>query len=201
MRLKKIQAAMSIQPAGKFHDVKSGEVIGWVAGEAGPIELELLADGMLVLNFTVQNWEDGEAAFAVHVPESLFDGQEHDLSLRMAESGVTLLGSPKKWMTTKRPVAGGFFQDIRLGEVIGSVSRGAEPVALELVADGKAVLAFYSQHKGAGLDSFLAPIPESLFDGEEHELTVRLAGSETILSGSPKKWRAPKPSSPHTIRS
>ena len=75
----------------------------WLDGSSRPVTLSLHEDGHELLRFTASQWRpdiaelrqgDGCCGFELAVPNSLRDGQQHLLELRLADNGTPLLGSP-----------------------------------------------------------------------------------------------------------
>jgi hypothetical protein len=79
---------------------------GWVWDPANPripLDLELAMDGRLIQRLTADMERplllksgkgDGRHGFRMPTPEALRDGRAHELSIRVADTGVTLRGSP-----------------------------------------------------------------------------------------------------------
>jgi len=92
-------------------------VEGWAAreGSSEPIEVEVWADALPVANGVADIFRndlrqagvgDGTHGFRVILPNSLFDGAEHAISVRERASGIVLDGSPKPFRSDPQANAG-----------------------------------------------------------------------------------------------
>jgi membrane protein involved in D-alanine export len=188
------------------------DVIGgwaWTPGAARErLTLEVIADGRVVgqaradlfrPDLAARGAGDGAHAFAFVPPASLRDGWPHAVEVRAAGSGRSL-GAPRRLVCgrTAQSLDGyegvhdattcdaitGWARDTTQPEarVAVDVSDGHRPLAT-IPADGPAGAGAVA---GADGHAFRFRVPDALRDGRPHSITVRIAGSNRALAGTPQ---------------
>ncbi len=194
---------------GNFDIADCNQLIGWVWDKNFPdtaVTVELVEGttvyGTAVANIYRENLKNagigtGNYGFSMPMPQVLRDGQAHQLSFRVKGTATILSSSPRS-VTCATNVYQGNFDIADCNQIIGWVWDKNLPnsaVEVELV-EGSTVLAtavanIYRENvKNAGIGTgyygFVIPTPEILKDGNSHTLTVRVKGTTTALSNSPR---------------
>ncbi|WP_025763225.1 T9SS type A sorting domain-containing protein [Dyadobacter tibetensis] len=202
---KTITCAMPPSFAGSFEVADCDYFSGWVWDKNYPDKVLAvqLMEGNTVLATTMSTYHrsdlaangtgTGKYGFRAAIPASLRDGKSHELSIRI--NGTTHILSERKSITCALPPNfAGIFEEADCGYFSGWVWDQNYPdkvLAVQLM-EGNTVLAttmstYYradlaSNGTGTGKYGFTAGIPASLKDGKPHELSIRINGTNYILS-------------------
>jgi SAM-dependent methyltransferase len=207
-RIRKTFVANDIR--GHLDQCNAAGVTGWVAADntGAPLQVEIFADGVRVLHIAAETYRedlaaagigDGRHGFKTSLPRHLYDGREHTIEAREASSGTPLGGSPRTFRAAA-PVRGSFDQCDAV-VVKGWVSNdpAGQPLTVEIFADGTLISRVLADvHRGDlaaagigdGRHGFRFSLPEKLYDGQEHTIEIRESATGTLLSGSPRIFRA-----------
>jgi O-antigen biosynthesis protein len=116
------------------------------------------------------------------LPDSVYDGQKHSITLINKESGTELYGSPKEFVYTSN--IKGAIIGLEGSRVYGWVSE--LDVLLELFVDEALVASAAPWRKAEQTDvnaqfEFRITLPEQLMDGRPHRLVVKASPSGKII--------------------
>ncbi|MGN7890124.1 hypothetical protein ACTJJJ_29860, partial [Dyadobacter sp. 22481] len=189
-------------------------VSGWVWDKNYPNEaltVELVENGIVrasgLANIFRQNLKDGgigtgNYGFSIPLPASLKDTKQHQLAVRVKNSGYLIPGSggvTSFSVTCALPVAyAGAFESIDCGTIKGwAWDQNYPNNALTVeVMEGTTVLAtvlanayradLQSAGTGTGNYGFSIPLPAVLKDTKAHQISIRVKGSTVLLANSPK---------------
>ena len=193
---------------GCFEGVRDGAAFGWVYDPDRPqarIELELFVDGepngrfradASRLDVAQAGHGDGFNGFFGRMPARFYDGAPHTVQVAVAGTGVWLPGGP---LTLQQPRAGMAYLDRPAACIAGWATQGAD---VEIRYDGGPPLTVSARRLVPGFGSettvmancgFRSPIPPACLDGAWHAASVRFAGSDEELSGSPFEFQLRTP--------
>lgn len=193
---------------GRFEGVADGAAFGWVYDPDRPqarIELELFVDDAPAGRFRADasrldvaqaGHGDGFHGFFGRMPARFYDGQPHTVRVAIADTGTWLPGGP---YTLCQPRAGLAYLDRPAACIAGWATQGAD---VEIRFDGGPPVAVRARRlvPGFGNEStamascgFRSAIPPACLDGAWHAASVRFAGSDEELSGSPFEFRLRTP--------
>ncbi|WP_167238132.1 glycosyltransferase family protein [Massilia genomosp. 1] len=152
-----------------------GAILG--AGPGQALTIELHADGVLLAA------QASGPDFLLPVPDALFDGQLHQLTLRVPELGAQL-ALPRELSVFAAVDAGNYH--VRNGILYGWIDpRGAPGGAAELrVDDGQRSLGKMPVDAGAepgAAFNFKFELPFTLYDGAQHAIAINLHGTRCRL--------------------
>lgn len=197
---------------GRIETFLGVRLAGWAwdaAAPEGAVLLDVLIDGrpwrQIVADRPRPDLADVasvRSGFAVDLPETMADGRDHTVIVRVAGTELAFAGCP----LTFRAAAPGQVIGAGLQGMDGATVRGwafnharpGEPVALSLAIDGvpagtavadrfRADLA--AAGLGRGRCAFEIPLPMSVCDGLEHQLSVTAIATGQLLPGSPMRVR------------
>ncbi|MCE7070998.1 T9SS type A sorting domain-containing protein [Dyadobacter sp. CY327] len=195
--------------AGYFEAADCNTVAGWAWDKNdinAAVVVELLENGTVYATATANIYKEyiktaghgtGKYGFSIPLPAALKDGKAHQLSIRVQGSTVLLNNSPKT-VTCATSLYQGTFEAANCNTVEGWAWDKNNPSVVQTVelVEGNTVLAtgtasIYKEYLktlgyGTGNYGFKIALPASLKDGQAHQLGIRLKGSTTLLSGSPK---------------
>jgi hypothetical protein len=201
-------AGASARYLGRFEGVADGAAFGWVYDPDAPqarVELELVVDDAPAGRFRADasrldvaeaGHGDGFHGFFGRMPARFYDGQPHTVRIAVAGTEVWLPGGP---YTLCQPRAGMAYLDRPAACIAGWATQGAEveirfddgpPVT---VPARRLVPGFGNETTAMASCGFRSPIPPACLDGAWHAASVRFAGSDEALSGSPFEFRLRTP--------
>lgn len=152
----------------------------------------LLADGRVVSHGVADIYRpdvevnatgNGRCGFHIRIPESIFDGVEHQLEVREVSTGFVLLGSPKSFIgqhltceSSKLDGAG-----IRGFLVLTKEMYGIDTIRLyegdKLISEGRS----WEVDGNWRRREFYTPLPADIFDGRSHGFTIRSEYGNLLL--------------------
>jgi GT2 family glycosyltransferase/glycosyltransferase involved in cell wall biosynthesis len=172
--------------------VKEGCIFGWVHDDLNPSETLRVGiyENGTVLGETVANQHrndledagvgNGYCAFSMMLPDHIFDGMKHELSVVELESGTTI-GS----ICCEVPA----FASSAIETIRNSVLRGqikvisasrADAFVIEVLVDGNVLLECSSRRtKIANIHSVEVKLPSTLFDDNYHLYELRVKNKST----------------------
>lgn len=181
---------------GSVDALNLGKVAGWARDALGPqtpVEVEILADGVLLGRVVAEALRgdlvaakigDGRYGFQFELPRQLFDGRDHTIDVREVVSGASLHGAPK----TFSGLAAQSFDVVLEGTALVGWADlpGHEGGALTLhvTESGKSVAEGLAQPEGSGASrvQFRVPLPLTLFDGGAHAFSVVAEDPSWVLA-------------------
>ena len=194
--------------AGFVDDVQPGRISGWAVNLTRPSErqrVNVVAEGVVLAtaladqpraDLAMHGLGDGHSAFTVEFPPSADFIKPRAVSVVLAETGMELGNSPL--VALPAPPIRGFFDRLHGTSAHGWVLNMLDPktpVVVEAVCGGR-VLAqapaklFRGDLLDAGLNegfcAFKIEVGSQLLDLLGHEVSVRIAGTDLVLGGSPK---------------
>lgn len=200
---------------GRFEGIVNGQVCGWAIDPLRPelrVELEILCDGEPLAR-TRADLEredlaevalgDGRHGFRSTLGAGLFDGQPHELSVRVLRTQQLLPGSPQRLQSEAPPArvrpadVQGAFEAISGTRAIGyawDLSRPEHRLEVEILCESEVIgrapaktfrRDLYESGIGDGRHAFSAPISYELFDAKPHWLTAREAHTGKSLTHGP----------------
>lgn len=162
-------------------------IIGWAANKAAfgeKIEVDVIADGYLVTKAVANIFRadllhegigDGKHGFKITLPESIFDGNNHSIEVRVAKNGQLLSGSPKAFH--------GAVAERCTVRLDGSALVGQAKLPADIDSGLSLVVSEGEQVIGTGVSEpngssptaikFRLPLPSTVFDGRPHVFSVR----------------------------
>lgn len=197
------------QYAGSFEWFDCEAIKGWAWDKNAPnsaVTVEVF-EGSIVYATTIANAyrEDlknagtgtGNYGFRIPMPAALKDGKNHNVSIRVKGSAILLNNSPR---VVNCPVNAfeGRFESVDCGFIAGWVwdrNFPANSLTVEIfegtnvVASGVANIYRESLKTGGigtGKYAFKIATPTSLMDGKPHQLSVRIQGTNYLLTDSPR---------------
>ena len=200
---------------GRFEGIVNGQVCGWAIDPLRPelrVELEILCDGEPVARTRADleredlaevTLGDGRHGFRLTLDARLFDGQPHELSVRVLHTQQLLSGSPRRLQSEAPPArvrpadVQGAFEAISGTRAIGyawDLSRPEHRLEVEILCEGEVIgrapantfrRDLYESGIGDGRHAFSAPISYELFDANPHWLTAREAHTGKSLTHGP----------------
>ena len=201
---------------GAFESVTCKKITGWVWNKNAPeaaLVVELVEGSTVIANSTAKNFRQdvkdagygtGFYGYAFDTPSAFADGKQHILKIRIQNS-KTFIGTSRTMTCPSPPLYEGQLESMDCGSIIGwarDKNNSADEVIVELF-EGSTVLAnananIYRENLPAngavsGKYGFSIPIPSFLKNGMEHNLQVRIKGTDVLLSGSPRKLICPAP--------
>ncbi|WP_462321780.1 tetratricopeptide repeat protein [Halochromatium sp.] len=209
-----IQSADS-ELQGRFEGVINGQVCGWAIDPLHPemrVELELLCDGepLARIRADLEREDlaevalgDGRHGFRLTLDPRLFDGQPHELSVRVHSTQQLLPGSPQRLQSGAPPArvrsadVQGAFEAVSGTRAVGyawDLSRPEHRLEVEILCEGEIVgraaantfrRDLYESGIGDGRHAFSAPISYELLDAKPHWLTAREAHTGKSLTHGP----------------
>ena len=200
--------ANDVGMAGFVDDVAPGQISGWAVNLRAPsvrVSLDLVIDGVVVdtvvadqprPDLAVAGMGDGFSAFVLNLkPDKAFQ-QPREVSIRVSGTQMELCNSP--FLALPPLPFRGFFDRLHGTSAHGWMLNTFDPktpVVVEAVCEGK-VLAqasaklFRGDLLDAGLNegfcAFKIEIGAALLDLLGKEVSVRVAGTDLVLPGSPK---------------
>lgn len=191
---------------GSLETVSCTEISGWVWDKNYPeskLIVEVLEGGAVIATTTANIYREdvknagngtGNYGFKVATPAILMDGKAHQVSARVKGSSASISGSPKSVNCGYN----GVFESADCYNISGWVWDKNNPgstLTVEIL-DGNTVVVttnaniFRQSLKdlgyGSGNYGFSLPVPPSLRDGKNHQISVRLKGIDYKLEGSGK---------------
>ncbi len=189
---------------GQFEGVNGRRVTGWACDRRKPdrpVELYVTIDGtpklMIVADrpradVAAAGIGNGRNGFEYDLPEAVFDGEEHEVAVVVAESGGRLKG---ELVRVKMSREGAAFLDRRSAAIDGW-ARNASRVVVKF-DNGEEVVARLDRPVAGFLSNdnpgFRVPIPTDLLDNGWHSAEVVYANDSQPLDGSPILFRLTKP--------
>ncbi|ACT91321.1 T9SS type A sorting domain-containing protein [Dyadobacter fermentans] len=195
--------------AGRFERAECGSIQGWVWDKNNPgtsVTVEVLEGGIVhatgVANIyreslKTSGYGSGNYVFQIPTPASIKDGKAHQLSVRVKGSSVILTDSPRS-LTCPVNDYDGIFEfadcDVVRGWAWDKNFPNGASLTVELVegttVHGTATAGSYREDlkvkgNGTGNYGFSMALPAALRDGKPHQLSIRVKGSNYILSGYP----------------
>lgn len=186
-------------------------VSGWIwipSSDTDTVDVDIFEGGRLIGSTTADQFRPdlakagvgtGKHAFRFELPDSLLDGLEREIAVKISGTNDSLRNSPQRYTVPLEVTVDGLEHnlltgwawnpwnpdahlDIELWEGDCIVGRGIANVArADLTAS----------HKGKGDHGFRLPLPEELLDGEEHLVRVTIAGARHAkLPAASKRIRA-----------
>ncbi|WP_128544390.1 hypothetical protein [Larkinella soli] len=215
--------------AGNFEGHLDGadcsSIGGWVYDRDQPntpLPVELLVNGQVVASQPAGTFRqdllnagkgDGRHGFGFQAPAALKTGQPVSVSVRVAASGYSLMGSPKtvtcagttpSTPTTPPPTnpSGGAYEGFLDGADCSSLGgwvydrhQPDAPLTVEVLAGNQVVATLpaatyradlQQAGKGNGRHGFSLEPPAGLKTGQPHAISVRVAGTDYNLTHSPR---------------
>lgn len=193
---------------GYFEGVANGAAIGWAYDPNVPqarLELELVVDGAPAGRFVADasradvadaGHGDGFHGFVGRLPGECYDGRPHTLEVALAGTDFRLPGGPH---TLQQSRAGMAYLDRPATCISGWATQGTDveiryddrpPIR---VKGRRLVPGFGDEKMPTANCGFSSPIPPDCLDGGWHAVSVRFAGSDDDLSGSPFEFRLRTP--------
>lgn len=201
---------------GSFEAVAGGLATGWAFDPRDPsdrLTLEMRVDDRPTMLFSADSdrrdvaragFGDGRSGFSTRLPQAVYDGQPHSLSIVVAGTGHALPGGPHTIQVSRVGVA---FLDAVQASVRGWATQGPD-IAVRFDEGPPAVLTaslpvvgFGGASVPAAACGFSVPIPASYLDGTWHTASVRFQADDTDLPGSPFGFRLSTPGVHITIDS
>jgi len=201
--------------SGGLDDLYGQKLVGWAVSnetDFGPLVLDVCIDGVPVFRTTADKPRPDLTGTASGVrrcgleaklPENLFDGMKHTITLRTAASGAVVEGAElvvtmnsEGIYAERKEAVEGHVDAIRGLFVTGwafDPERPNVPVEVELVEGGKAIARAVANNfrpdllklgKGTGECAFGLRLPPGLFDKRRHMLEVREKATGTVLLGA-----------------
>ena len=224
------QAPAPRELQGRIEAASWREIKGWVWDPQAPgerIRIELI-DGENQLMLAVAGDDrpelvqlgcgDGRHGFFIRLEEGLLSEGQHVLTLRCADTGVAVPGSPivlgpQKPKSTNAPaisasagergvIIHSYLDQISDSEIIGWVMIPDQPShrCVVLLREGGRILTrtvatrfrpdLLAAGVGDGCYSFALEMPRSLLDGEEHFLEIIEEGTGFSITSQPIQWRS-----------
>ncbi|MCF2487352.1 T9SS type A sorting domain-containing protein [Dyadobacter sp. CY347] len=204
-----INCAIPPSYEGALETTSCNELKGWAWDKNNPTAAALtveLLDGNVVVGSVVanayrQDLKDsgkgtGNYGFTLAMPNVLKDGQQHTITLRVKGSSYKLAGTPRGVNCVMPALYGGALESATCTEIKGwawNQNYPSKTVSVELI-EGSTVLAtsvanIFRQDLdtlGTGNYGFVIASPSILRDGQSHSVSVRIQGTNILLSGSPK---------------
>ena len=189
-----------------------GMVSGWaidIENSGVPLELAALVDGVPVATVTcgasrpdvkAAGFPTEFAGFRFHLPHTLFDGETHTLSFKLAGGSEELpLHGKTTILLTPAPVGEVLLSPDResLKGWIAMPESGVRAVLLDVLLDGKLLevrpIRVPTNSTENGRIPISIPLPKRIVsDPISHRIDVRLAGNGRRLEGSPVSSRTSK---------
>ncbi|GGM86351.1 hypothetical protein GCM10010967_18250 [Dyadobacter beijingensis] len=197
------------QYVGRFENVDCNFIQGWVwdknyANSALTVEVY---EGNTVYATGVANiyrealktggYGTGNYVFKIPTPAALWDGKSHQLSVRVKGTAMALPDSPRTLSCSVNQYAGSF-EWFDCESIKGwAWDKNAQNSAVEVeLYEGttvyvSAVANIYRDDlkaagTGTGNYGFRIPMPAALKDGQNHNVSIRVKGSATVLTSSPR---------------
>ncbi|WP_128546998.1 PA14 domain-containing protein [Larkinella soli] len=211
---------------GHLDGADCGSIGGWVYDRDQPhipLMVELLVNGQVVASQWAGNFRqdllnagkgDGRHGFGFETPAAIKTGQPVSVSVRVAASGYSLIGSPKTVTcagsapppTSSSPApanpSGGAYEGFLDGADCGSIGgwvydrhQPDAPLTVEVLANGQVVATvpaatyradLQNAGKGNGRHGFSLEPPANLKTGQPQTISVRVAGTGFSLTNSPR---------------
>ena len=192
------------------------KIIGWAWDRNSPnmaLIVELMEGDVVIASSTANKLRPGErdavfgpdnCGFVFDTPLALADGKPHTIKIRIQNSKF-YIGTAKTIDCPLAPVYEGQLESMNCNSITGWAwdrNNSATAVIVELL-EGTMVLASATANvfredlsnnaAGAGKYGFIIPIPSVLKNGIDHNLQIRIKGSNVLLSGSPGKLHCSAP--------
>ena len=199
-RLPTTMAAKQKSPKidGNFDDIDLRGVSGWAYDANNPtlqVEVEVLVDGRVAGRVTASTHRsdlldagigDGQHCFSLQLPHGLFDDQDHIIQIREVSTGTQLPGSPR---TFRGFCATNFDMSLDGTGLTGWASvPGHDGTQLRLFAmesDTEISVALSERDDGnPNLIRFRLPLPDHVFDGRAHAITIFADSPRMIIAQS-----------------
>jgi hypothetical protein len=202
---KTITCASPAQYAGDFELADCNTIKGWawsIANPNVPVTVEVLEGTSIrataVANIFRQDLRDagtgtGNYGFSIAMPAALKTGQPRQLSIRIQGTTFTLSGSPKTITCAVPAVYNGNFEIANCTKISGWISATNYPdsaVVVEIVEGATVITSTVANMYRGDLKNgtknygFSIVLPESLKNGQERVLSVRVKGAAYVLPGS-----------------
>ena len=214
---------------GRIEKVGPAEIAGWVWDPQAPdarIRLELMEDESRLSVVTANDSRpyliqlgcgDGRHGFRIGLNEALLSEGRHTLTLRCADTGSGMPGSPIVFEARKassedysmrsraaaselRPTFHGYVDKVTDKQILGWIRKADQPShrCTVVLKEKKHILArtvasqfrhdLLSAGIGDGCYSFVFEPPRSLSDGQDHLLEVVEEETETPITTEPIRW-------------
>ncbi|WP_353720803.1 T9SS type A sorting domain-containing protein [Dyadobacter sp. 676] len=144
----------------------------------------------------------GNYGFKIATPPALMDGKAHQVSIRVKGAAFTLTDSPRTLTCAANQYAGSFewFDCEAIKGWAWDKNFPGNAVTVE-VFEGTTVYAsavantyredLKNNGTGTGNYGFRIPMPAALKDGKNHNISIRVKGSATTLTNSPRAMNCP----------
>jgi hypothetical protein len=215
-----VTCAVPSSYSGDFESVDCDSVRGWAWDKNYPdsaVTVELL-EGSTVRATAVasvyrsdvksKGYGTGKYGFSIALPAILKDGNAHSLSVRVKGSSTILTGSAK----TVSCGYEGVLELVDCSVIKGyALDKGRQDNAVEVeILEGKTVKMTVTANvyrsdlltigNGSGKYGFTRAFPAGLKDGQSHELSARIKGTNYYLNGSPMTATCPNPNARITVQ-
>ncbi|CAG5071995.1 hypothetical protein DYBT9623_03935 [Dyadobacter sp. CECT 9623] len=207
---KSVNCALPASYGGGFDFLSCATIKGWAWNKNYPdqaLTVEIMEGSTVIATVLANKYREdiktrgfgtGIYGFEIPLPASLKDGAAHILSVRVKGTTYIVPGSPRS-VTCAVPTAyAGTLESADCNFIKGFAwdkNYPAKVLTVE-VMEGSTILAtviadtYRADLKTAGMGTgnygFSIPAPAILKDGATHAVSVRIKGTSTILTGSPK---------------
>ena len=180
------------EPAGNIEGLVGHRICGWIADSncQDAVTFFLYEGNRLITigeaclvrpDLSDAGYKSGAFGFEIDIPDSLMDGQTHELSLRAADCDHIL----SRYSLAAPAYARSWIERIDSGTVIGSLSLAqpheANGFDLELIVDGVIVSESVCEKINRDTEfAFSIALQDNLFDDNRHCFSVRLKGQPTV---------------------
>ncbi|MGG7663506.1 T9SS type A sorting domain-containing protein [Dyadobacter sp. BHUBP1] len=197
------------QYIGRFENADCNYIQGWVWDKNYPnsaLTVEIYEGSTVYATGTANIYREalktagygtGNYVFKIPTPAALWDGKSHQLSVRVKGTTAPLSDSPRTLSCSVNQYAGSFewFDCESIKGWAWNKNAPNNAVEVELY-EGTTVYAstvaniyrddLKANGTGTGNYGFRMPMPAALKDGQNHSVNIRVKGSTTVLSNSPR---------------
>lgn len=213
---------------GSFEQVGKDFIQAWAWDKNAPsthVAVALFIDGKEVLKETAKikrddlkkhKKGDGDHGLKLSIPARFFDGKEHTIDLRFAESGKPLKNSPKTVELISKPLYTGSLDAAEYPEIRGWAWNTAKPeatVKVDIFLDDKKLFSVPANELrgdlekagiGDGCKAFRKKLTTTLDPSRSYTVRAKIVGTDIELKKSPLTMRFPAAENkfrPHILRS
>jgi hypothetical protein len=216
---KSVNCALPASYGGGFDFLSCATIKGWAWNKNYPdqaLTVEIMEGSTVITTVLANKYREdiktrgfgtGIYGFEISLPASLKDGATHTLSVRVKGTTYIVPGSPKTVTCAVPTALAGTLESADCNFIKGfawDANYPAKVLTVE-VMEGSTILAtviadtYRADLKTAGMGTgnygFSIPAPAILKDGGTHNVTVRIRGTSTILTGSPRSVNCAMPAS------